>query len=266
MKSALYFGRVMHSRLRPKTHRFTHRVFSVLLDVDEIPSLASRLRLFSLNRFNLFSFHDRDHGDADGQPLRNWAEARLAEHGITLDGGRIQLLCFPRVFGYVFNPLSVWYCRADDGTLKALIYEVHNTFGERHAYVCPVDPACGRDGIIGQAAEKAFYVSPFIDMAAEYRFRVRTPGERMSILIREYGPAGEILRATLSGTRRNLTDRVLLGAFFTHPLMTLKVSMAIYWHAFRLWRKKIPAIPHRPKQAYSDAEARRRPGTTLPSA
>jgi len=241
MRSAIYRGSVMHARLLPVQHRFRYRVFTLLIDLDELPALARSLRRLSHNRFNLMSLHDRDHGErvgADGG-LRAWAERTLAASSITPPGGRIELLCFPRLLGYVFNPLSLWLCRDRAGRLQAVIYEVHNTFGGRHAYALPV--AAGQDeGALAQRCGKEFYVSPFIPMDAQYSFRLRAPAETFSLLIRERGEAGEILRATISGRRRPLTDRELLKAFIAHPLMTLKVVAAIHWHALRLWRKGAP--------------------------
>ena len=245
----IYFGHVMHSRLKPRQHRFRYRVFSLLLDVDRLPALAQRLRFLSLDRFNLFSLKRRDHGDPASPGLRPWAEAQLAAAGIADAAARIELLCFPRILGYVFNPLSIWFCYGAAGQLRALIYEVHNTFGERHAYVRPVGAGAMPGKTIRQRADKSFYVSPFIGMQAEYRFRVRPPDDRLAVAIREYDPEGELLRATLTGRAAPLTDRALLRAFFAYPLMTLKVTAAIYWHAFRLWRKGVPAFPHRRKAA-----------------
>jgi hypothetical protein len=242
MRSAIYRGSVMHARLAPVQHRFRYRVFTLLIDLDELPALAKGLRWLSHNRFNLMSLHDRDHGDPPignarpGEGLRAWAERTLCASGITPPRGRIELLCFPRLFGYVFNPLSLWLCRDREDCLKAVIYEVHNTFGGRHAYALPV-PAGQDEGALAQRCGKEFYVSPFIPMEAQYSFRLRTPGEAFSLLIRERDAAGEILRAAISGRRRPLTDRELLKAFAAHPLMTLKVIAAIHWHALRLWRK-----------------------------
>ena len=245
MRSAIYRGSVMHARLAPVQHRFRYRVFTLLIDLDELPALARSLRWLSHNRFNLMSVHDRDHGvpPAAGAPpgegLRAWAERTLCAAGMTPPGGRIELLCFPRLFGYVFNPLSLWLCRDREGALKAVIYEVHNTFGGRHAYALPI--RAGQDeGALTQRCGKEFYVSPFIPMEAQYSFRLRPPGEAFSLLIRQRDAAGEILRAAISGRRRPLTDRELLKAFAAHPLMTVKVVAAIHWHALRLWWKGAP--------------------------
>lgn len=236
MRSAIYRGSVMHARLAPVRHHFRYRVFTLLIDLDELPALAKGLRWLSHNRFNLMSLYDRDHGDRPGEGLRAWAERTLGACGISPPRGRIELLCFPRLFGYVFNPLSLWLCRDPEGRLAAVIYEVHNTFGGRHAYALPA--AAGQDdGALAQRCGKEFYVSPFIPMDAQYSFRLKTPGEAFSLQIRERDAAGEILRATISGRRRPLTDRELLKAWAAHPLMTLKVIAAIHWQALRLWRK-----------------------------
>lgn len=254
MRSAIYRGTVMHARLQPVQHRFRYRVFSLLIDLDELPEIDKRLRWLSHNRFNLMSLCDRDHGDAGGagaatgKGLRAWAEDTLVAHGLTPPAGRIELLCFPRLLGYVFNPLSVWLCYDTAGRLAAVIYEVHNTFGGRHAYALPVT-AGQENGAIAQRCGKDFYVSPFIPMEAQYSFRLRPPADAFSLTIRERGDAGEILRASLSGRRRPLTDRELLSAFAAHPLMTVKVIVAIHWHALRLWRKgaKFHPKPGKPR-------------------
>lgn len=236
-ESCLYLGEVMHLRLRPFRHRFAYRVFSLLIDLDLLPTLGQRLRLFSHNRFNLLSFHDRDHGPRDGSALRPWVERQLAGQGIALAGGPIYLHCFPRLFGYVFNPLSIYFCYHADGRLLAILYEVKNTFGQQHGYLLGVDPAGTGPGPIRHDCRKAFYVSPFITMDAHYRFRVSPPEERLSVLIRESVAEGEILVASHRGRREALDDRRLLGAWAGHPLMTLKVIAAIHWQALRLWRK-----------------------------
>ncbi|NBC33780.1 MAG: DUF1365 family protein [Alphaproteobacteria bacterium] len=251
----LYRGRVYHARLKPFRHEFRYRVFSLYLDLDGIPGLARRLRLFSHNRGNLLSFHDRDHGPRDGSPLRPWIEGALAARGLDLRGGRIGVLCFPRLFGYVFNPLTIYFChRPGDGALAALVYEVKNTFGQQHAYVIPVTGA-GRpedEGrVVEQATDKRFYVSPFIDMNCRYRFRVRPPGDRLSVLIRQSDAEGEVLVASQTGKRQRLSDATVLRAVAMHPLMTHKVMAAIHWQALRLWLKgakfhRKPAPPAEP--------------------
>lgn len=256
-RSCLYFGRVMHKRLRPFRHRLDYRVFSLYLDLDELPALARRLRLFSHNRWNLFAFQDRDHGARDGAPLRAWIDGRLAEAGIDLEGGAVRLLCFPRVLGYVFNPLTIWFCHHRSGRLAAVLYEVRNTFGEKHGYLIPVDPARAPGAPILQSCDKAFYVSPFIAMTATYHFRLAEPDERLAVLIRQWTPEGELLIASQTGQRRPLTDARLAGAFFAYPLMTLKVIGAIHWHALKLWRKgaKIVPRPAPPARAVSHVRA-----------
>jgi DUF1365 family protein len=238
--SALYLGRVMHQRRFPQRYRFDYRVFSLLLDVDTIAGAAERLRLLSYRRFNLVSFHPEDHGPRDGTGLRAWAERLLAERGVALEGGRIDLLCFPRVLGFGFNPLSVWFCHHRDGSLRGLIYEVRNTFGEKHQYLQVAEDGGVLDATRWHAAAKRFHVSPFIGMEAEYRFSTAPPGERLRLVIDEHAPAPSgrrerMLVATLAAERVALTDRALLGACLAMPLMTLKVVAAIHWHALKLW-------------------------------
>lgn len=244
--SALYFGKVMHKRLRPFVHQFTYRVFSLFVDLGELESLGRRLRIFSHNRWNLFSFHDRDHGPHDGRPLRPWIDRHLREAGIDLAGGPVRLLCYPRVLGYVFNPLTIWFCHHADGSLRALLYEVSNTFGESHSYLLPLPPGRDAEAAIVQSAAKRFHVSPFIGMTSRYHFRLAQPGEKLIVAIRQEVPEGGQLLARHSGRRRALTDRSLLLAFFAYPLMSLKVIGAIHWEALRLWWKGAKVMPHPP--------------------
>jgi len=259
----LYLGRVMHARFKPCTHRFVYRVFSLYLDIDRIAELAAKLKLFSAGRFNLFSFHAKDHGPRDGSPLRPWVERHLAAHGIALDGGAIRLLCFPRILGYVFNPLSVYFCHGPADDLRAVLYEVRNTFGQSHSYLVrvPVGHAAGLP--LAPSAAKCFHVSPFLGLAGEYRFRLREPGETLSLAIRESDGEGEILLATHVGQRADLTDRALLSAFLRHPLMTLRIVLAIHWQALKLWRKgavfhSLPPAPTSPVTLGQDLSGVRR--------
>jgi DUF1365 family protein len=233
-------GAVMHRRLRPRPHRLRYRVFWTLLDLDEIGRLPRGLRLFSHNRFNAVSFYDADHGDGSGRPLREQVERHLTAAGIELNGGRIELLCMPRIFGYGFNPLSVYYCHRNDGSLAALLYEVHNTFKERHSYLIPVAAAAE---MVDQQCSKVFYVSPFMDMDMSYRFRVAVPGDQVAVAISTADGDGPLLAAVLNGNRRTLTDGALFRLLVTHPLLTLKVIGAIHWHAARLLLKGVRLRP-----------------------
>ena len=232
--SCLYFGRVMHARLRPFRHRFAYRVFSIFVDLDELPGLSRRLSLFSHNRWNLFSLHDRDFGPRDGRPLKAWIEEHLAAAGINLRGGRVRLLCFPRLLGYVFNPLSVWFCYDAEERLAAVLYDVSNTFGEAHGYLLPVAPDRAPGQAIDQQCAKRLYVSPFMDMDAAYRFRLGEPGERLAIRIDQEDPQGRGFVATHTARRATLRDAALLRACFAYPLMTLKVIAGIHWEALHL--------------------------------
>jgi DUF1365 family protein len=247
LHSTLYAGIVTHRRVRPRPHRLRYRVFWMLLDLDEIEQLPRRLRLFSHNRFNAVSFFDADHGDGSGRPLRAQVEDHLTSARLATDGGPIRLFCMPRLFGYGFNPLSVYFCYQRDGSLAALLYEVHNTFRERHSYLIPVDRDAGVAGapgaVIEQHCRKGFYVSPFMDMDMSYAFRVAVPDQRVMVAIRAADKDGLLLAAALTGERIALTDAALLRALATHPLLTLKVIGAIHWHALRLLLKGLKLRP-----------------------
>jgi DUF1365 family protein len=245
--SAIYRGVVVHDRRRPKRHRLRYRVFSFLLDLDDLPALDRRSRLFAHNRWAPFAFHDADHGPATGAPLRPWVEARLSEAGLTPDGGPIRLLCYPRIFGYVFNPLSVFFCYRRDETLAAILYEVCNTYRERHTYVLPVrDPD---QPVIRQRCGKALYVSPFIGMDAQYDFRIVPPAETVNVVIRQEDADGLLLAAAFRGARMAMTDRALLRCLARFPFLTLKIIGAIHWEALRMWFKGFRVFPHAPAAA-----------------
>ena len=252
--SCLYLGTVMHRRVRPFVHGFRYRVYTLLVDLDELPDLDRDLRLFAHNRAGIFSFHDRDHGPRDGSPLRPWVEGQLAAAGMTFPVGRIELLCFPRVLGFVFNPLSVYFCHDVGGRLAAILYEVKNTFGQQHGYLLPV-PAGEGDGWVRQAQDKHFYVSPFLPMQCRYAFRILPPGPRLAILIRQTAQEADgdqqVLVATLTGERRALADAMLARMALAVPLLTLKVVAAIHWQALHLWRKgaRFHRRPDPPAQA-----------------
>ncbi len=241
-RSALYAGSVMHHRLRPTQHRLRYSIFYLLLDLDELDALASRLRLFSHNRFNVFSFHDSDHGEAASRPLRQTIEFQLEEAGIE-SGGPIRLLTMPRILGYAFNPISIYFCHRRDRSLSAILYEVNNTFGQRHNYLIPV-PA-GREGPIRQESQKSFYVSPFMTTDMAYSFSIVPPGKDLSVSVTGRDENGPFIIAKLTAVRQALTDVSLARAFFVYPLLTFKVIAGIYWEALLIWLKGI-RLHHRP--------------------
>lgn len=250
--ACLYPGKVMHRRLFPVRYRFTYRIFSMLVDIDEVAGLASRFRFFSHNKLNLVSFHDGDHGPRVGTSLRVWVGAALTAAGIDLAGGAIRILCFPRVLGYAFNPLSIWYCHHADGSLKAVLCEVRNTFGEKHGYLLHDD---GRSLIWPVRAQrlKQFHVSPFISMDADYHFRLSEPAENLNIVIREHQHDALMLVAAQTGRRRELSDATLLAAVLKMPFMTFQVVTRIHWQAVKLWFRRAPfySKPSPPAEDFS---------------
>ncbi|MEM9146494.1 MAG: DUF1365 domain-containing protein [Pseudomonadota bacterium] len=232
IRTCLYAGHVMHMRLTPFAHRFRYRVFTMLLDVDRIEQTLKPLRLLRFERWGLLSFRLRDHGPRDGTALRPWVEAELARSGRPRPD-QIWLLSFPRILGYAFNPLSVYFCCDATGRLDSVIYEVKNTFGDQHTYV--LDAAADPDGAIRHQADKGFFVSPFIGMDQTYAFTIRPPRARLSVRIRQRDETGPWLIATQTGRRRPLNDAELLRQWLAHPLMTAKVIVMIHWQALRLW-------------------------------
>ena len=250
LRSSLYEGIVMHHRFRPQKHRFIYRVFSLCLNLDELESLDQQRRLFSLNRFNLFSFHEKDHGRGTGK-LRNQITEILVERGYDSATAHIRLLCYPRILGYTFNPLSVYFCYNRDAELEVILYEVSNTFGQRHTYLLTAEQ--DKTGHVRQQCDKQMYVSPFMPMNTGYSFRILPPAQQVAVNIRqtERDSGKAVLHATFSGKHSSLTDSGLLKAFIKYPLMTLKVMTAIHWEALRLWRKNVKIQPRTPGKHYS---------------
>jgi DUF1365 family protein len=245
--SAIYAGSVIHQRLRPVRHRLRYTMVEFLLDLDELPSLAGRLRLFAHNRFGLFAFHERDHGDGTRLGLRAWVERHVAAAGIDTPCGAIRLLCMPRILGHAFNPISVFFCHAQDSSLIALLYEVRNTFGEKHTYLIRAD---GSKPQQHQSCDKQFFVSPFMPMQLTYRFRTRPPGEHVSLGITASDADGIVIATAFGGAREALTDRALLRLFVRMPIQGLKILSAIHWEALKLWCRGLqlrqrPAAPSR---------------------
>ena len=244
--ASLYVGPVMHARLKPKPHRFTYDVFSLLIDLDRLAEADRASRLFSVGRFNLVGFFEGDHGLKNGRPLVEQTRETLTQAGVDLAGGKILLLCYPRILGYQFNPIATYWCYGADGDLEAVVYAVTNTFHERHAYVAPVRDGELTPAGLRQARDKLMYVSPFLDMGMAYAFRMRPPGDSVRLRILESDEEGPILSATFAGERRRLTGRAIARLCAAMPLMTVKIMAAIHWEALRLWLKGVRLADHPP--------------------
>ena len=241
--ASLYVGDVMHARLKPIGHRFSYRVLSLLVDLDRLEEADRQSALFGVNRAGLYSFHEVDHGERDGSSLRAYAQRCAARHDVDLTGGRVMLLCYPRLLGYGFNPLSVYFCYRACGELALVIYEVRNTFGDIHPYVLPVVSGELSAAGLRQQQDKQFHVSPFIAMDMRYHFRLHPPSDTVRLRILETDRDGPLLAATFNGRRRSLTSRALLRSFVALPLVTLRVMAAIHWEALRLWLKGARPMP-----------------------
>jgi DUF1365 family protein len=260
---SLYCGPVMHHRMKPREHRFSYSVFSVLLDLDRLGEAGRQSALFSVNRFNLLSFHEKDHGPRNGAGLRHHVDALLAEAGLEAPA-RVLLLAYPRMLGYGFNPLSVYYAYDRHDRLTALVYEVRNTFGGLHTYVAPVTPDQASEAGIRQEQRKEFYVSPFISMEQRYHFRMLPPGRTVRVRILEKDHEGPLLAATFAGSCRPLRTGEILKACAKVPLLTYKVIGAIHWEAFKIWRKRVP-FHKRPAEDTLDRRAGQHHRYTLPT-
>ncbi len=240
--ASLYVGETSHRRFEPRPHGFSYRLFQLLIDVDRVDEAFIGLKLMRRGRTGFMSFEPRDHGDRRSQSLRPWVQERLAEADLPASAATIRLLCFPRILGFVFNPLSIFFVHAADEGLEAVIYEVNNTFGQTHAYVIP---AGGGDRQV-QRAVKQLYVSPFYRVEGEYRFDIAAPGEAFDLRIVKIRDGRPDFVATQTAIRKTLTDQQLVSLFFSLPLMTLKVVAAIHWEALRLLIKGAPFGPRPP--------------------
>ncbi|WP_295386368.1 DUF1365 domain-containing protein [uncultured Thiodictyon sp.] len=238
----LLLGEVMHRRFFPVQYRFVYRIFSLVLDLDRIGELARTSRWFSHNRFNLFAFHDLDHGAGDGTPLRDWLLGQVERLGLRLPIERIDIQCMPRVLGYGFNPMTPWFCYGPTGDLVAILCEVHNTFGERHGYLLH-QQGMPMQWPVRQSRAKGFHVSPFVGMQADYRFRFTSAGDESGIVIHEYQDDRLMLVAVQRGRLRPFTDANLLRAALSFPLLTFKVVTMIHWHALKIWLRGATYFP-----------------------
>ena len=238
MISCIYNGTVIHKRFKPKIHFFKYKVFSLLIDLSELDNLDKKIGFFSYNKFNLISFFDKDHGDRDGSSVINWVKKNLKENDVNCENIRIKLLCYPRILGYVFNPLSIFYVYDKNDKLISLLYEVKNTFGEQHTYIFKIK----ENNLLKHNCEKKFHVSPFIEMNCSYFFRTLKPADKISIIIDQYQLNEKILYASQDGKRTDFTTSELIKSYLKHPLMTFKVIAAIHFEAFKLWTKGIKFI------------------------
>ena len=237
--SFIYTGNVVHKRFKPKIHFFKYKVFSLLIDLSEIHLLDKNLKIFSYNKFNIISFYDKDHGDRDGSSIKLWVKKNLRNIGIMTEDISIKLLCYPRIFGYVFNPLSIYFIYNKNTELISIFYEVKNTFGEQHTYVFKSDI---NNNLVQHMCKKKFHVSPFIEMDCVYFFRLLKPGNKISVIIDQNDKEGKILYASQDGVKSEITNVNLTKSYLKHPLMTFKIILAIHFEAFKLWSKGIKFI------------------------
>ena len=232
MNSCIYNGEVTHTRFKPVRHFLKYKTFSLLIDLDEINILDKSIGIFSHNKFNVFSFYDKDHGDRDGGNLKDWVISNLKKFRIKENITNIKVLCYPRILGYVFNPLSIFYCYEKE-KLVAIFYEVKNTFNEQHTYVFKIK---NNEEII-QKCRKKFYVSPFMDMETFYNFKLLNPNDKLSVFIKQTDSDGTILTATQTGDNNEFSFKQLAINFLKYPLMTIKIISSIHYEALLLWKK-----------------------------
>ncbi|MBX9925558.1 MAG: DUF1365 domain-containing protein [Hyphomicrobiaceae bacterium] len=258
----VFAGQVVHKRLRPKPHAMAYDVFWLFLDLDRLDETSATLNLLSINRWNAVSFHERDHGDRDASThkarpsLATHVRQTFATNGLAHAGHRVYLLSYPRVLGYTFNPIAVYFGYDDAGQLAGAIYEVNNTFGERHSYVTDISPdgqASHADGgaLHAHGCTKKLYVSPFTEMAGRYSFRLTEPGETLTLGVMLRDADGALLKTHFTARALPLTDRTLARLSLTRPLMTAKVMAGIHYEAAKLWLKGVPLTAKPAGRRYS---------------
>ena len=236
--SKIYTGKVIHKRFKPKEHYFKYNVFSLLIDLNELEEINKYIKFFSYNKFNIISFYDKDHGDRDGSSIKLWVKKNLRNIGIMTEDISIKLLCYPRIFGYVFNPLSTYFIYNKHSELISIFYEVKNTFGEQHTYIFKAQD----EKTVQNKCKKKFYVSPFIEMDCEYHFKTLNPREQLSVVINQNDKDGKLLFASQDGISKDFNNKNLILSYLTHPLMTFKIIGAIHYEAFKLWVKRIRLV------------------------
>jgi len=239
----LFFGKVMHGRLFPKHNNFTYGIYYLAFPLSKIKNLP-----IGYNRFAPLSFYDRDHGHCDGSDLENWARSILADYNIKEADGDIKLVCMPRVLGYVFNPVSFWLCHDKQGSLRAVLCEVHNTFGERHTYLCAHEDHSPITHVDLLKGEKLFHVSPLLKREGHYTYRFDVRDHKFAVWIDLFdGEGKKQLVTSLAGTFEAMNARSLRKAFWRYPLVTFKAIILIHWQALKLLAKGIKYIS-RPAQ------------------
>jgi DUF1365 family protein len=236
---ALYFGNVVHRRVRPTRNKFSYKVFAILVDCSKLGVLQRRLKLFSYNRFNLFGLHDRDHGD--GSSIETYLQKIAIQSGHDNEVTKFMMLCYPRILGYAFNPLTTYFGLDDNGRTRLIIYEVNNTFGERQTYVLPALPH--KDGTVAQNCQKLLYVSPFNSNRGTYSFRATPIGAKLTLGIALRDEQGPLMLAHFRADQSTLNDIGLLGALSRTGWMTVKVIVGIHYEAAKLWLKGVSLVP-----------------------
>ena len=238
--SCIYNGKVIHRRFKPKKHYFKYNVFSLLIDLSELEIIDKEIKFFSYNKFNLISFFDSDHGPRNGTCLKEWVKRNLEKNNIFNKYIKIKLLCYPRILGYVFNPLSIFFIYDENNYLISILYEVKNTFGEQHTYFFKIDR--NFNNLIENTCDKKFHVSPFIEMNCRYFFKVLNPQNKLSVVINQNDENGKILYASQDGFKKELNSKNLIFSYASHPLMTFKIISAIHFEALKIWLKGIKFV------------------------
>jgi uncharacterized protein len=240
MNSCLYECTVMHHRFAPKLHHFQHHIFMFYLDLDELELLSKKIFPFSYNRRNVYSFRDSDHEPAGENSLKNRIVAFLRKSGIEISPfSRVMLLTLPRILGYIFNPISIYFCFDEEGEPLASVAEVGNTFREKKLYLLKAGEL-SPEGVFKKIVTKHFYVSPFSALDLSFDFKLKIPGEKLDIKADDREGEEKVLISTLTGERATFNNRNLLWFTLKYPFVTLKVIFLIHWHALLLWLKGVP--------------------------